>query len=67
MKFRWILLILFLLIFTFQSKKNLSVNTINEVILKNSLGSFKNIIEYNTEPLVSIDFNHNSASSIFDA
>jgi glyceraldehyde 3-phosphate dehydrogenase len=53
--------------FTFQSKKNLSVKTINEVILKNSLGTFKNIIDYNTEPLVSIDFNHNPASSIFDA
>ncbi len=53
--------------FTFQSKKKLSVNTINEVILKNSLSSFKNIIDYNTEPLVSIDFNHNPASSIFDA
>ena len=29
--------------------------------------SFKNIIDYNTEPLVSVDFNHNPASSIFDA
>ena len=26
-----------------------------------------NIISYNVEPLVSIDFNHNPASSIFDA
>jgi glyceraldehyde 3-phosphate dehydrogenase len=25
------------------------------------------ILEYNTEPLVSSDFNHNPASSIFDA
>jgi glyceraldehyde 3-phosphate dehydrogenase len=27
----------------------------------------KGILEYNTEPLVSSDFNHNPASSIFDA
>ena len=53
--------------FTFQSQKKLSVNNINEVIYENSLNSFKNIIDYNTEPLVSVDFNHNQASSIFDA
>ncbi len=53
--------------FTFQSKSSLSVESINEVILKNSLDSFKGIIDYNTEPLVSIDFNHNPASSIFDS
>jgi glyceraldehyde 3-phosphate dehydrogenase len=53
--------------FTFQSKSNLSVENINEAILKNSLESFKGIIDYNTEPLVSIDFNHNPASSIIDA
>ena len=53
--------------FTFQSKSSLSVENINEVIFKNSLESFKDIIEYNTEPLVSIDFNHNPASSIFDS
>ena len=31
------------------------------------LSSFKDIIEYNELPLVSIDFNHNPASSIFDS
>jgi glyceraldehyde 3-phosphate dehydrogenase len=30
-------------------------------------GPLKGILAYNTEPLVSIDFNHNPASSIFDA
>ena len=49
--------------FTFQSNNNLSVKSINEEILKNSVESFKGIIDYNTESLVSIDFNHNSASS----
>tara|TARA_A100001011_G_C14306621_1_gene843477 strand:+ start:1952 stop:2956 length:1005 start_codon:yes stop_codon:yes gene_type:complete len=53
--------------FTFQSKNSLTVESINESIFKNSLESFKNIIDYNTEPLVSIDFNHNAASSIFDS
>ena len=31
------------------------------------LNNFKNIVEYNELPLVSIDFNHNPASSIFDS
>ena len=53
--------------FTFQSKNSLTLESINESIFKNSLETFKNIIEYNTEPLVSIDFNHNAASSIFDS
>ncbi|MBF96788.1 MAG: Glyceraldehyde-3-phosphate dehydrogenase 1 [Alphaproteobacteria bacterium MarineAlpha9_Bin4] len=53
--------------FTFQSQKKLSIDSINNVIYESSLNEFKNIIEYNTEPLVSIDFNHNPASSIFDA
>ena len=30
-------------------------------------GSLKGILEINAEPLVSVDFNHNPASSIFDA
>ena len=34
---------------------------------KASEGELKGILEYNTEPLVSSDFNHNPASSIFDA
>ena len=31
------------------------------------MNSLKGIVEYNELPLVSIDFNHNPASSIFDA
>ncbi len=53
--------------FTFQTHKKLSVHNINEVVYESSNNSFKNIIDYNDEPLVSIDFNHNQASSIFDA
>jgi glyceraldehyde 3-phosphate dehydrogenase len=32
-----------------------------------SEGSLKGILGYNTAPLVSIDFNHNPASSTFDS
>ncbi len=53
--------------FTFQSFKELSIENINSIIYDNSINSFKNIIAYNSEPLVSIDFNHNQASSIFDS
>ena len=30
-------------------------------------GELKGILDFNTEPLVSIDFNHNAASSTYDA
>ena len=53
--------------FTFQSSSKLTVSDINKSILESSNNAFKNIISYNTEPLVSVDFNHNPASSIFDA
>ena len=32
-----------------------------------SEGELKGVLEYNTAPLVSVDFNHNPASSIFDS
>jgi glyceraldehyde 3-phosphate dehydrogenase len=32
-----------------------------------SASDLEGILEYNQEPLVSVDFNHNPASSIFDA
>ena len=34
---------------------------------KASEGSLKGILGYNDEPLVSIDFNHNAFSSVYDA
>lgn len=52
---------------TFQAKRSTSVEEVNEIILNASKGELKNILTYNAEPLVSIDFNHNPASSIFDA
>ena len=52
---------------TFTSKKNTTVEKINELMVKASKSkNLKNILTTNKLPLVSIDFNHNSSSSIFD-
>ena len=53
--------------FTFYTKKNINVENINAKIKKACLNSFKGIVQFNELPLVSIDFNHNPASSIFDS
>jgi glyceraldehyde 3-phosphate dehydrogenase len=52
---------------TFVAKKATSVDEINNAVKQASAGDLKGILEYNTEPLVSSDFNHNPASSIFDS
>jgi glyceraldehyde 3-phosphate dehydrogenase len=51
---------------TFTAKRATSVEEVNAAVKKASEGALKGILEYNTEPLVSSDFNHNPASSIFD-
>ena len=53
--------------FTFYTKKNINVENINAKIKEACLNSFKGIVQFNELPLVSIDFNHNPASSIFDS
>ncbi len=53
--------------FTFYTKKNINVANINAKIKEACLNSFKGIVQFNELPLVSIDFNHNPASSIFDS
>jgi glyceraldehyde 3-phosphate dehydrogenase len=40
---------------------------INEAMRKASQGSLRGILDYNIEPLVSVDFNHSPASCTFDA
>jgi glyceraldehyde 3-phosphate dehydrogenase len=40
---------------------------VNAIMKEASEGALKGILGYNTAPLVSIDFNHNPASSTFDA
>lgn len=52
---------------TFRAKRETNVNEINQILKTAAEGELKGILAYNTEPLVSIDFNHNPASSIFDA
>lgn len=49
---------------TFTASRNTTVEEVNEIIKK---ASDENVLAYNDEPLVSIDFNHHAASSIFDA
>jgi glyceraldehyde 3-phosphate dehydrogenase len=53
---------------TFTSKRDTTVEEVN-AILKDAAaaGPLKGILTYNTEQLVSVDFNHNPASSNFDA
>ncbi|NCU50102.1 MAG: erythrose-4-phosphate dehydrogenase, partial [Candidatus Fonsibacter ubiquis] len=52
---------------TFVAKKKTSTKDINEIIKSSAKSSYANIIQYNTEPLVSIDFNHNPHSCVFDS
>ena len=52
---------------TFQARRPTSATEINEAVRAASNGALKGVLEYNDEPLVSIDFNHNPASSIYDA
>jgi glyceraldehyde 3-phosphate dehydrogenase len=50
---------------SFIAKKDTSVEQINQIMQEASQGS--KVLGYNTKPLVSIDFNHNPLSSVFDA
>jgi glyceraldehyde 3-phosphate dehydrogenase len=53
--------------FTFLAKRDTSVDEVNKVMQEAAAsGPLKGILEINDLPLVSIDFNHNPASSIFD-
>jgi glyceraldehyde 3-phosphate dehydrogenase len=52
---------------TFVAKKRTSVEEVNAAVKQAADTDLKGILEYSTEPLVSSDFNHNPASSVFDA
>jgi glyceraldehyde 3-phosphate dehydrogenase len=52
---------------TFVAKKVTTVDEVNKAAKQAADGELKGILEYNTAPLVSSDFNHNPASCIFDA
>ena len=51
----------------FCTKKKISIKKINDLFEKASKGELKKILEITHEKLVSIDFNHSSASAIVDA
>src|SRR5437879_12742900 len=51
---------------TFVAKKTTTVEEVNDAARQASQTDLKDILEYNNEPLVYSDFNHNGASSIFD-
>ncbi|ABR89060.1 glyceraldehyde 3-phosphate dehydrogenase [Janthinobacterium sp. Marseille] len=52
---------------SFIAARDTTVEEVNAVMKEASEGSLKGILTYQTEPLVSVDFNHNPASSNFDA
>ncbi|MFZ6759907.1 type I glyceraldehyde-3-phosphate dehydrogenase [Undibacterium sp. Ji50W] len=51
---------------TFVAARDTTVAEINQVLKTASEGALKGILDYNTAPLVSVDFNHNPASSTYD-
>jgi len=52
---------------TFVAKKKTSIEAVNAAIRKAAAGPLKGVLDYIDQPLVSADFNHNPASSIFDS
>jgi len=52
---------------SFIAARDTTVEEVNGVLAAAAAGELKGILGYNTEPLVSVDFNHNPLSSVFDA
>jgi len=52
---------------SFVSKKATTADEVNAILKAASQNELKGILGYNTDPLVSVDFNHNPLSSIFDS
>lgn len=52
---------------SFTAARPTTVDEVNATLKAASEGPLKGILGYNTEPLVSVDFNHNPLSSVFDA
>ena len=50
----------------FNTERKSTIDEINSIIKKASESNLKNILGYNSKPLVSIDFNHSSFSSVYD-
>ena len=52
---------------SFVAKRATTVEEVNGVLKAASEGELKGILAYNKDPLVSIDFNHDAHSSVFDS
>ncbi len=52
---------------TFIARRETTKDEVNAIVKAASEGELKGVLNYNTEPLVSMDFNHDPASSTFDA
>jgi len=53
--------------FTFTAARKTTVDEIHGVIKAAANGALRGILAYNDQPLVSVDFNHDPASSTYDA
>lgn len=51
---------------TITMKRDTTVDEVNSILVEASQGALKGVLGVNEQPLVSVDFNHNSHSSVFD-
>ena len=52
---------------TFTAKRATTVEEVNQALRNAAGGALRGVLAYNEAPLVSIDFNHDAHSSVFDA
>ena len=52
---------------SFIAARDTTADEVNAIMKEASNGALKGILTYNTEPLVSVDYNHNPASSNFES
>jgi glyceraldehyde 3-phosphate dehydrogenase len=52
---------------SFIAARDTSIKEVDAVLKEASEGELKGILDFNTDPLVSVDFNHNPASSTYDS
>lgn len=52
---------------SFVAERDTTVDEINDILKAASEGPLKGVLAYNDEPLVSVDFNHDPASSTYDS
>jgi glyceraldehyde 3-phosphate dehydrogenase len=52
---------------TFRPKRNTSIEEVNQLVKSAANGYLKGVLAYTEAPLVSVDYNHDPASSTYDA